>query len=323
MGGEVGADTVLKRGRQRRFDGMGAWLGARRFGAQHNDRQQDEVCCPEPSRHGVQGITSGASIAFDSAPPLLGPGRARPVERAEVVQFVAVSRACFEVGFSLHRHHRVGGLWSCATHRRGAARLIYRRYVPELGVSSRCSGQPTRLQSPRLRRALMLDRRLSARLLLTIKQPILNRLRQMRRLNTLDAVEVGDRPCHLQDPAEGPRAHPQRVHHPLHELVPRLIDPTEQLQLPGAHLGVAVDVEPLEALLLNLPRDLHPLSDRRAGLAALDRLEVAVADRRDLDVKVDAVEQRPRQPCLVAFDLPGGAGALAHRVARVAARTRV
>ena len=71
------------------------------------------------------------------------------------------------------------------------------------------------------------------------------------------------------------------------------------------------------------PRRLDPRPDRRRWLAAALVAELLERDARDLDVDVDAVEQRAGEPLLVAADDHRAARAGVLRVAAVAARTRI
>ena len=65
------------------------------------------------------------------------------------------------------------------------------------------------------------------------------------------------------------------------------------------------------------------LAHSLAALACPLVAQLAIGHARDLDVEVDAVEQRPADPRDVVVDLVGGASALAGRVGVVAARAPV
>ena len=74
-----------------------------------------------------------------------------------------------------------------------------------------------------------------------------------------------------------------------------------------------------EALFLDLARPFDPGLDRGRRLARFPCRQIAVADRGDLDMDVDPVEERSGDPPLVLADLLGRAAAGAAPVAEVAA----
>jgi len=64
-------------------------------------------------------------------------------------------------------------------------------------------------------------------------------------------------------------------------------------------------------------------ADGVGRLSGVGAVEVAEVDRRDLDVDVDAVEQRAGEPLSIRAELVRGAAALAFRVAEVPAGVRI
>ena len=94
----------------------------------------------------------------------------------------------------------------------------------------------------------------------------------------------------------------------------------ELFHLPRGHGGVAAGGRFVEPRGLDVPRFRHPGTDGGGRFPATAvGGKFAEVDERDLDMEIDAVEQRPRDPLAVVLDLPGGAAALAFEVAVVAA----
>jgi hypothetical protein len=69
--------------------------------------------------------------------------------------------------------------------------------------------------------------------------PILNRLRQVSRLDTLAARQVRNRSRQLEDAVEGTSAHLQLLHRRPHQSPPRLVQLTDLAHLSRPHIGVA------------------------------------------------------------------------------------
>jgi len=88
-------------------------------------------------------------------------------------------------------------------------------------------------------------------------------------------------------------------------------------------VGVAVDFGPLEPLPLDITGPFHPLPSRRGAFPFAPVRQLAVFHRRDLDVDVDPVQQRPGDAGAVALDHYGGAGALVLGITAVAAMAGV
>ena len=83
----------------------------------------------------------------------------------------------------------------------------------------------------------------------------------------------------------------------------RLVDLAVLLDMAVRHLGVAVDLHPLEPLELDLPGRIDPGLDLPGGFSRLAARQVPVLHRRDLDVDVDPVHQGAGDLRAVALDL--------------------
>src|SRR3954471_20822275 len=85
-------------------------------------------------------------------------------------------------------------------------------------------------------------------------------------------------------------------------------------------MGVGVEAGPVgEPVPLANAGQFYPLSPDWAGLLRVRADEVPVRDRGDLEVDVDPVEERARDPRPVALDIGLGAAADMHGVSEVAA----
>ena len=95
------------------------------------------------------------------------------------------------------------------------------------------------------------------------------------------------------------------------------------LDLPASHLGIGVDASLLEAQELDGPRRIDSLADECGGLSCLAACQLLVAQRRHLDLNVNAVQERTRNPGTVALYLKKCAAAFFLRVGKEIAGARV
>jgi DNA-binding transcriptional regulator YiaG len=135
------------------------------------------------------------------------------------------------------------------------------------------------------------------------------------------ALEIGDGASDFEDPVMGPGRQPQPLDRGLEEPLPIRADRAGSPELLGAHLGVAEGPSPPEPVMLESPGPLHPLPYRLGALPLRFRRKLPIAQRRDIDVQVDPVEEGPRDPGPVSLDLWRGTGAVALRVGEIATGT--
>jgi len=95
------------------------------------------------------------------------------------------------------------------------------------------------------------------------------------------------------------------------------------LHQPWCQRGIARQPGAGEAALLHGARSLHSGANGGAGLARFRLRQIAVFHQWNLDVDVDAIQQRPADPLTVAQHLRRAAAALALHVAVVAAGTGI
>ena len=132
-----------------------------------------------------------------------------------------------------------------------------------------------------------------------IQHSIVDRLVQVMRLHAVGVVQVGDRPGHTEDLVVCPCGEPHLGHGPLQEIAAFVVQDAELAGLPMRHIGVVARRRFAEPRGLPLPRRGHHgphLAARRAGRSATRKF--AEGHRRDFNVNVDAIKQRP------AFVLP-------------------
>jgi len=89
--------------------------------------------------------------------------------------------------------------------------------------------------------------------------------------------------------------------------------------LPRAHVSVAVRLAAAEALLLEVTRPPDALANRRRRVAGRVAAQLAVLERRDVDVDVDPIQQRAGDAGQIALDLERRARALLGRIRGVPA----
>jgi len=77
----------------------------------------------------------------------------------------------------------------------------------------------------------------------------------------------------------------------------------------GSHLGIGMDTSLLEALKLDGAGRIDPMANHRRGFTRIACRQILVAQRRHLDLDVDAVQQRTGDSGAVTLNLRGGAAA--------------
>ena len=164
----------------------------------------------------------------------------------------------------------------------------------------------------------------SLRPVAAVQIPVSDGFGDVHRFYLLRASEVGDGASHLEDAAVGTGGELQALHgHAEH--VERLgIGLGKLAEHLFGHLGIAVDaLVGLEALLLNLTRSYHPLTDGGRGFAWLHLRELGKGNRLNLALNVDAVEEGTRDLVHIALYLTGRADTLVVGVAIVTTRAGI
>lgn len=132
--------------------------------------------------------------------------------------------------------------------------------------------------------------------------------------------EVGQGAGDFQDSIVRPRGEVHLVHGIFEQVAAVVVEGGMRFHDAGRHGGVAADV-----WFTGEPGRLHGAGGLDAGadgfgrFAGVGAVEVAEIDGRDLDVDVDAVEERAGKPLPIRTELVRGAPALAFGVAEVTA----
>ncbi len=133
-------------------------------------------------------------------------------------------------------------------------------------------------------------------------------------MNGDTAVKISNRARHFKDTGVGAGRETESISNQFKHTVAAGVQFTVFFDVAGCHLGVAVDFGAFIALQLDFSRTCHSLGDlsRAFGFATVGG--VAVFNRRDFDVDVDAVEQRAGDAGTVAVNGNRSAGTGVGRV---------
>jgi hypothetical protein len=153
-----------------------------------------------------------------------------------------------------------------------------------------------------------------------VEETVLEGLGEMLGTDLVLASQVGDGAGHLEQAVMGAGRQPEAIDGPPHQGAPVRRQWAVPRDLPGCHARVHPHARPAEAQVLALARRQDAPADRRGILPRRRGPQLAVRDRWDLEVQIDPVEQRARQPPEVAAPLAGRALAALRRQAPAAAR---
>ena len=121
----------------------------------------------------------------------------------------------------------------------------------------------------------------------------------------------------------GPRREPQSSHRLLEHRFHGITQSAVATQIARSHMRVGVDPAlPLKPRALHGTSPLDPDANSRAALVGLVADQIAVGYGGDLEVNVDPVEQRTRDPGAVAFDGQRSAAAGVKRISESNRRGR-
>lgn len=124
----------------------------------------------------------------------------------------------------------------------------------------------------------------------SIKAAILDRLGHMGGFNVSAFGKVSDGPGNLQDTMIGTGRQPQSFNHLFDQFMRRFIEMAEFLDLPWAHLAVAMNsFMPSVSLHLNLPGLVHSFLDGNRRYSAICLGHFLEPDRRYFEMEIDPV----------------------------------
>ena len=127
--------------------------------------------------------------------------------------------------------------------------------------------------------------------------------------------QVRNCPRQFQDSCIRPRAQPQSLHSRIQKTVRVFPESAILLDMPRLHLSVAIDLIGPEPFELDASCIYDSFPDVCGFFPHVVGRQFLVWHRRDFDMDVDTVQERPGYPPPVPVDLPGTACALMTRVA--------
>src|SRR5690606_25177781 len=156
-----------------------------------------------------------------------------------------------------------------------------------------------------------------------VEHPVLQRLGDVLAGDRVASGEIGDRARDLQHARVGARREPQTLDRALEKALARGVEATVPVEVAARELRVAREVAAAVARTLPLARGDHALAHLARAFDGTRARELAVGDRRHLDLHVEAIEQRAGDARSIALHGARRTRAGVRRVAGVAARARV
>lgn len=158
---------------------------------------------------------------------------------------------------------------------------------------------------------------------LVLPRAVLQSFGEMSGLDFFCGGKVGYGSGNLEDTVEGAGAEAHLGHGAFHKAAAGFVEGAEFSHLARSHFGVAINATFFEAFDLAGAGGFDTLADGSRRFAAARRCEFFVLHAWYVDVKIDTVHKRARNPLLISCDHCIGAGASPFRVAIVAAGARV
>ncbi len=152
-----------------------------------------------------------------------------------------------------------------------------------------------------------------------VQAPVLDRLGNMLFKNGGAPVKIGDGTRHLEDAGIRTGGESEAVGNQFQHAVTTGIQFAVFFYEAGRHLGVAVNFGTFVAFHLEFPRPLDPAGNGSRTLRLAPIGKIAIFYRRDLDVDIDPVQQRPGNAGTVAVNGNRSAGAGMGWVRKIAA----
>src|SRR5712691_1275890 len=152
-----------------------------------------------------------------------------------------------------------------------------------------------------------------------VEAPILDRLGHVGDADGRLTGKVRDGAGELQHAVVGARGEVKLGDRLLQQRARLVLDGAEPLDVAGAEPGVVL------ALAFELPsaRAFDALPDLRGAFASAHLHDLVFAQRGHLDLDIDPIQQRSREPAAVARDLVGRAAAPAAEMSQIPARTGI
>jgi hypothetical protein len=119
----------------------------------------------------------------------------------------------------------------------------------------------------------------------------------MLRADALALIQIGDRSCDLEDPVVRARRKPEPPHRHLQRALAGVVESTQLAQHSNRDLSIVK-----AARLLTRPGALNSCTNVGRAFPLVFSAQLAVRHRRDFDVKIDPVEQRPADSAEIALN---------------------
>jgi hypothetical protein len=148
---------------------------------------------------------------------------------------------------------------------------------------------------------------------------VLQRLGQMSRLDVWTAGQIRNRPRQFEDAVVGARGKLELVHGGFDQAAGGIVQGAVFAYFGGAHIGIAGEIGAGETLALDLAGGFDAGAHGLGGFTQAGIAQFFIFHARDVDVNVNAVEERTGDALLVFGHYAGGAGAGFDRVAVVTA----
>jgi hypothetical protein len=123
----------------------------------------------------------------------------------------------------------------------------------------------------------------------------------------LGAGQIGDRACDLEHPFVSSGRQSKAGHGGCEKALGFGGERAKAPNLARAHRGIDSDRRRTEPLALPLACRAHARANRVRGIAGERHLEVRRCERGELDVQIDAVEERAGEAAEISVPLGGGA----------------
>ena len=131
--------------------------------------------------------------------------------------------------------------------------------------------------------------------------------------------QVGNGACDAKHPMKAASGQPHCRRRIGEQLASRIVGGCNFLQNLAIRLRIRSNARAVVAIGLQLTGGRNPASNLGAALGRWRKREIGGRNALHFDVKVDAVEQRTRNPCLIVRGAPGSAAASKRRVSQMAA----
>jgi hypothetical protein len=141
----------------------------------------------------------------------------------------------------------------------------------------------------------------------------------MARKYLFGVLQVGHGAGNPQDPIIRPGGQADARDCVLHLFLRLGIELAETAQCARRHLGIAVEAEALEPFALYTARGENALADHGRFFRLLILRQLFVLNRRHLDMQIDPVQQRPRNPRQVSLNQRRRARAVMQYIPEIAA----